>query len=240
MKFAVRPATGLLLACGLAFVGCAKPSVTEPQSASAESSFAAQVAAVRAGESDRIQIEQGTLSDQDLAELNGLDQLAELLIDDPNSRISAAGLKHLVSLPGLSHLRIRSGSIDDACLAEISEIKSLRILNLPRGTFTDAGLAALKGLPRLEQLRFGSSRVTDAGMTTITELPALKRLHLIDVPITDNGLAELAKIEQLESLYLDGSNVTDDGMERLFQARPKLHVHIDQQHHDRDPRKHSH
>jgi len=60
------------------------------------------------------------------------------------------------------------------------------------------------------------------------------------VPITDDGLRELAKIEQLESLYIDGGNFSDEALAELFRARPGLHVHLNQQHHDRDPHKHEH
>jgi len=111
---------------------------------------------------------------------------------------------------------------------------------LPHATFSDQALAHLRGLAHLEQLRFGSPHVTTAGMQTIADLPALKRLHLINVPITDEALREFAKMEQLESLYLDGANVSDAALDELFQKRPKLHVHLNQQHHDRDPHGHPH
>jgi hypothetical protein len=77
-------------------------------------------------------------------------------------------------------------------------------------------------------------------MRTLPELPALLRLHLIDVPITEDGLRELAKIEQLESLYIDGAQLSDAALDELFRQRPGLHVHINQQHHDRDPHAHAH
>jgi hypothetical protein len=146
-----------------------------------------------------------------------------------------------VRLPNLTHFRYRGTGIDDFALGIIARgSPKLQILNVPRGDFTDSGLESLKELPDLVQLRFGSPRVTDAGMKTLAELPALKRLHLIDVPITDAGLAELAKIERLESLYIDGAMISDEAWDKLFRDRPKLHVHINQEHHDRDPHKHPH
>ena len=125
---------------------------------------------------------------------------------------------------------------------------------MPRADFTDAGLESLAALPDLIQLRFGSPRVTDAGMKALAKLPALKRLHLIDVPITDAGLAEIAKmnvpitdaglaeikVEGLQSLYIDGARFSDAALDNLFRQRPGLHVHFDQQHHDRDPQAHAH
>lgn len=209
-----------------------------PLGPSGEGSLGEQLAAIKAGYSDEIEITVTSISDDDLAQLASAPGLRVLLIDHPDSQITAAGIKHLGGLASLKHLRLRGPGIDDVALTEIANLKSLQILNVPRGTFTDAGLAQLKTLPNLEMLRFGSPRVGDAGMKTLCELPALTRLHLIDVPITDAGLEQLATMEQLESLYIDGGNISDAAWDEFFRLRPKLHVHVNQQHHDRDPHAH--
>jgi len=216
----------------LVFTGCG--------SAPSEPTLAEQIAAVRAGQSDRIQIEHTVLTDDDLRQITELTQLRELLLDNAESRFTASGINYLSGLPKLEHLRIRGGGIDDKALIHLAGLESLKILNVPQGTFGDAALVELKRLPYLVQFRFSSPRVTDAGMKTLAELPAIKRLHLINVPITDAGLATLAKIEQLESLYIDGGQFSDAAVEKLFQARPKLHVHLNQAHHDLDPNKDAH
>jgi hypothetical protein len=223
---------------GMAESGCG--SRAEDDAASVEPTLSVQAALVRTGESDQIQIEQSPLGDSDLESIAGLSKLRVLLIDHPKSHFSAIGLKRLAGFPSLEQLRIRGAGIDDAALAELAEIKTLRVLNLPQAVFSDEALAHLRGLAHLEQLRFGSQHVTNAGMKTIAELPALKRLHLIQVPITDDGLREFVRMEQLESLYLDGANVSDGALDELFQKRPRLHVHLNQQHHDRDPHGHPH
>jgi hypothetical protein len=205
-----------------------------------EPSFADQLRAVKAGRTEEIHVSASPISDRDLTAAAGATALRVLKIDHVNSRITAAGLGHLKSLPNLEHLRIRGAGADDDALAELAAIKSLKILNLPQADFTDAGLSQLKGLPNLIQLRFGSPRVTDTGMKTIAELPALLRLHLIDVPIGDQGLASLAQMKQLESLYIDGGEFSDEAVNELFQKRPDLHVHLNQEHHDRDPHRHEH
>lgn len=202
-----------------------------------EASLAQQAADVRAGSSDRIQVQYVALGDDDLHTLTGLAGLRELLLDNDQNRLTAAGMLHLTELSKLEHLRVRGGSIDDAALKRLADLENLHVLNLPQGTFSDAGLVELKRLPKLVQFRFGSSHVTDAGMKTLAALPAIKRLHLIDVPITDDGVAELAKIEQLESLYIDGGRFSEAALENLFRRRPNLHVHLNQQHHDLDPQK---
>jgi len=198
------------------------------------------MAAVERGESTRILVEQEVLDDQDLIGLGNLPQLTDLLMDNAESEFHAGGFTALAESPNLQHLRIRGRGVKMECLRELAKIKSLRILNLPRGEFADEGLAILAELPNLESLRFGSPLVTDEGIKTLARFPAIRMLHLIDVPITDAGLAELAQIERLQSLYIDGGNITDAGWDALFRQRPRLHVHVNQQHLDRDPHKHPH
>jgi hypothetical protein len=205
-----------------------------------EAGLAEQIAAVERGESTRIEIAETALGDADAEAIASLAGLKELLVDHPDSRFSIAGIASLATLPHLEHLRLRGPGIDNACLTELARCKSLRILNVPQASFDDVGLAALAALPDLVQLRFCSPNVTDRGMESLANFPGLLRLHLIDVPLTDEGLKTLAKIERLQSLYIDGGNITDAGWEELFRQRPKLHVHINQQHHDRDPHKHPH
>jgi hypothetical protein len=222
-------------ACMLA-VGCGRTTSPAP----AEPSLDAQLAAVQAGATDELQIATRPVSNDDCAKIATAQSLRVLLIDHPDSRLTAEGLKHLARLPGLEHLRLRGPGVDDAALAEIAKLTALRFLNVPRASFSDAGMAQLAGHAKLELLRFGSPHVTDAGLQALREMPALTQLHLIGLPLSDAALADLAKIEQLQSLYVDDIAFSDAAWEALFAARPRLHVHINQQHHDRDPRQHEH
>jgi hypothetical protein len=200
---------------------------------------------VQAAECDRgtretIQVEAFALGDTDLESLAYVTGLQSLLFDNPANQFSADGLASLSRLTNLRHLRLRGHGINDAALAQIAKITSLRILNIPQAEVTDAGLAHLAELFNLEQLRIGSPHISLAGIAEIAALPSLKRLHLIDLPVTDEGLQKLAGMKQLESLYIDGGSFSDAAADELFRARPELHVHFNQEHHDRDPSRHSH
>ncbi len=220
------------------------PPTTAPSAELAtEPPLAEQIAAVEAGRSTQILVAESPLTDDDLAAVADLTGLTDLLFDHPDSRITAVGIAHLAQLPALSHLRIRGSGIDDAAIDEIVRLKSLLVLNLPRGSFTDAGLARLAELPELVQLRFHSPAVTDAGIAEFAKFPSLLRLHLIDVQISDAGLAALAAMPELETLYIDGGNLSDKAWDDFFAKRKQVgyvHVHINQHHHDRDPDKHEH
>src|SRR5262245_28010173 len=107
---AARVALGVVIAVNVA-AGC-----TGPQDASSknhELSFAAQVAELREGSGDTIQVEETALRDSDLRTLSNAVSVRVLLLDHPAGEFSAAGLASLVSLPALEHLRVRGRGIDD-------------------------------------------------------------------------------------------------------------------------------
>src|SRR5829696_9310874 len=96
------------------------------ESAPLEPTLRVQAAAVRDGQSDRILVEQALLTDDDLKDLIGLTNLRELLLDNPNSRFTAAGIRQLSGLTRLEHLRIRAAGIDDEALHELVQLDGLQ------------------------------------------------------------------------------------------------------------------
>ncbi|HUE71963.1 MAG TPA: hypothetical protein VMP01_13840 [Pirellulaceae bacterium] len=210
-----------------------RPSAVEVR----ELALADQVKAAKGGAGATIHVSLRPIKGPDIAELGQLKELQVLQLDHLDNDIGDEDCQTLARLHELVHLRIRGGSIGDEGLAHLAALPKLKILNLPQSRVTDRGLRLLANAPRLSQLRLGSPQITDDGLKSLGDFPALQQLHLIDAPITDEGLETIAALAKLESLYLDGSRVTDAGLDRLFRARPDLHVHINQQHHDRDPRR---
>jgi outer membrane murein-binding lipoprotein Lpp len=235
-----RLAWAFVALAGCVIAGCDAGPGDRGQESTApqEQDWAAQVAAVRAKTSDRIEVTQAAVGDDELQQLAGLDSLRELLID--RGEMTSAGLAVLARLPQLEHVRIRGAKLTDDDLRALCEIKSLQRLNVPQADFTDDGLAALAQLKHLELLRVGSPRVTDAGIQHMSQVQTLRWLHLIEIPITDAAVRPIVQLPKLESLYLDGAKLSDAGYDQLFAARENLHVHVDQRHHDRDPHGHSH
>jgi hypothetical protein len=86
------------------------------------------------------------LTNADLAQLSGLDQLASLEIE--GSSITDAGLAHLKELPRLYRLDLSNVPITDTWLERLRELDRLRILKISNIEMTDASVAKLKeGLP---------------------------------------------------------------------------------------------
>ena len=132
----------------------------------------------------------------------------------------------------------------------LSELKSLRALNLAESSFNDASLPALlKISPQLANLdlrgcelsdkaasvisrfiglralRFsgknGKTTIGDDGLKSLAACKSLKVLALDDLWISTAGLANLRGLVELEELYLAGTVIDDDSAKFLV-AYPKL------------------
>lgn len=203
-----------------------------------ERSWQAQVEDVRQGKEKYLVVEQQVIDDNHLKGLADLTALKSLELG--RSAVTPQGIRHLHALPKLERLTLRGQPVDDDLFQAICELPHLQFVNLPDTTISDRGIAAIGKTTGLQQLRLGSSQLTDAGLGPIAALESLRFLHLINIPITDQGLLRLSGMTQLESLYLDGARVTDVGVERLLKQLPGLHFHVDQAHHDSDPRRGTH
>ena len=210
-----------------------------PLDASTKSEWADAVAAVRHGASDSIETSEPVGDDQ-IFELAGVNGLRVLRLE--HSTITDHGLAGLLSCEQLEQIVLRGDPIGDEGLKSLAQLTRLEILNLPQTRVTSDGILHLSPLSKLTLLRLGSPDLDDSGIERLaamsaTDLVSLKFLHLIAPRITDRGLRSVINMRRLQSFYLDESGVTDLGLDELLTARPKLHVHINQQHSDRDPQR---
>ena len=208
----------------------------------ADTTFAEQAAAVRAGTSSRIRVADRALSAEEWGEIAGLETLSHLDLQEGVADDAKAIV--LSRLPRLERLVLRESPLGDDGFRHLAACHTLRDINIPQARCTLAGLAALAELPRLKNLRLGSPALCPEGKggvelgMTLLQFPALRSLHLIDVPVGDNGLEGIARYDGLWNLYLDGAGISDEAWEQYFALHPEVHVHVDQAHHDRDPNQH--
>jgi len=176
------------------------------------------------------------LSAAEWESLRGLAGLRELVLQGGVADDSRADV--LASLPDVERLVLRRSPLADAGFASLADCRGLCDLNVPQAACTAAGIRSLAALPNLRSLRLGGPDLIGPEVArAVAALPRLESLHLIDVPIGDEGLAALAGPPGLVNLYLDGAGATAGAWQRYFGARPDVHVHVDQRHHDRDPRR---
>ena len=192
-----------------------------------------QVSRIRGGQADRI-VAATPLSEGEWESLRGLAGVNELVLQA--GRAEDAHAEILASLPDIERLVLRESPLSDEGFRRLAACTTLRDLNVPQAACTEAGVEALAELPRLRSLRLGGPHLSGKDVCeAIVRLPHLRTLHLIDIPIGDEGLAILASRSDLWNLYLDGAGASDAAWQRYFAACPKVHVHVDQAHHDRDP-----
>ncbi len=236
-----------LLAIAVVHSGC-RPTVVQEKGQATQSqqtdqaevsNWREQFELVLAEDNDRIIVEAGPITTEQLLQLSQLDgKLRQLLIEAGG--VSDADIEAIAKVPSLVHLRLRESPIGDEGLAKLAEagMPELQILNIPQGQFTVVGIAKLAALPKLIQLRLGGKLIEDAAVAEIAKFSKLRSLHLIGPSLTDAALAKLADSPLLSTFYLDDCPLSDEAWKQLFDAKPKLHVHIDQAHHDRDPNQH--
>ncbi len=235
-------ATCCLVAVAAVVAGCG-PSGSRGASESAatvvsHSDVGGQIAAVRTGGADAV-VAAVPLTDAEWESLRGLTGLRALVLEQGRADDGRAEI--LATLTGLERLVLRESPLGDAGFRRLAECPTLRDVNVPQAACTAAGVRALAPLADLRSLRLGGPQLAGSEVCeAVTSLHKLRSLHLIDVPIGDDGLAVLQRLSGLWNLYLDGAGVSDEAWERYFQACPRVHVHIDQAHHDRDPRGHLH
>jgi hypothetical protein len=231
----VAAALASLFGCGPS----GSKSIREPTAGQdARLDVGVQIAAVSAGEA-QIMVAAVPLTDAEWESLRGLTGLRGLVLEQGRADDSRAEI--VATLTGLERLVLRESPLTDVGIQRLLDCRELRDLNVPQADCTAAGVRALAAIPHLRSLRLGGPQLTGADVCeAVASLPKLRSLHLIDVPIGDNGLAVLQRLPALWNLYLDGAGVSDAAWERYFQACPRVHVHIDQAHHDRDPHGHFH
>ncbi len=190
---------------------------------------------VRASETKRIEVDRYPVTAAQLADLVVLSGLSELLLDQ--GVVDDGSIDSYISKLDLIHFRARYSPItDDGFAALVASQKNLRILNLPQAILTKRAFQKLAQTPSLTFLRIGGPGIDDDAIDELSKRTQLRHLHLLAPRLTDRSLEFIAAMDSLESFYLDDCRLSDKAWEKLFQARPKLHVHIDQAHHDRDPR----
>jgi len=243
-RLGVRLLIGAAVACLVATVAIIanrdrlEPLVIPAPKIAAESLFDEMIAQIRRDESEVLHVTDFKVDDAMCQKLRGIDSLQHVILD--RGVITDKGVAAIASLPNLQHVRLRLSPVTDSGLRELTKCKKLWLVNLPHSRVTAAGIAELESLPKLRQLRLGTDAEGTEICRSIAKLTSLRGIHLIGVGVTDEGMKLIADMPHLESLYLDDSAVTDTGWSWVFSTKPHLHVHIDQQHHDRDPHAHRH
>ena len=140
----------------------------------------------------------------------------------------------------LERLRLERLAIDGqdlAALAELTNLKSLTLEDLPTGPEQYLSpdpplLSQLPALPRLETLDLTGSLVGDDDLPFVAAQPRLKVLNLGATDVTGAGLARLKPLARLEELTIDDLAESPAGCEAFLALKrlKTLHLPISNRH----------
>lgn len=127
-----------------------------------------------------------------------------------------ADIERLTEVKTLKRLDLSLTYVSDRGVERVKRLEQLEDLNLYAAEFiTDAALAFLRGHRRLETLNLRGTDVTDTSLAYIAALPSLKALDISFTQITDVGLEHLAPLARLEDLNLGGNKISGVGLHVL-------------------------
>ncbi len=142
-------------------------------------------------------------------------------------RASTDGLGIYKGRRGILRLNLRDSGVTDADLlgvkADLEQIPDLRQLLLARTRITDIGLRAITNLRSLRTLDLGETAVSDRGLEDLAGLQ-LTSLNLSGTQITDAGLVILRRQAYLEEVGLCGTKVSDAAVEDLQLLLPSCRI----------------
>ncbi len=164
------------------------------------------------------------ITDDGLALISKSKSLYELDISD--TRVSSAGLRHIVVLSNMCRLHLSGTQVCDEDMDQIRKLTKLIELRLDRTRITGAGLARLTELPRLDNLSLRETPIVNPDMEVLAQFAGLTAVDLSYTAISDDGLRAFEGMNRLQELNVANTNVTPEGIQRLRQHVPSCRIHV--------------
>ena len=157
-----------------------------------------------------------SLRDDHFWRLTGNEAIRSLRIEGAHT-LTDDVVRYLAQLPNLERLILMDCSVTNVAIAKLSEISSLRWLELRRcEKLTGPGLAPLGKQSSLEELHLeGIGDLRGVDFQPLLALKRLRGLTLCGGGIFNQDLKQLSVLSSLESLTLSCPNVTGDGVREL-------------------------
>lgn len=144
-----------------------------------------------------------------------------------NSELTDADLQALSDLPSLRELQLDHTNITDRATIYLESCRRLRVLGLQQVKITDASLPYIAKLAQLRELDLWGTRVTSGGLSALTPLRHLEELWLHDTSVSDDVIPILSGFRSLRTVGLGNTKVTASGKRELRRLRPGIIIYPD-------------
>jgi hypothetical protein len=132
-------------------------------------------------------------------------------------------LAPIARLTKVLQVNLANTGATDATLERLTNVRTLKYLDLEGTPITDAGLRHVVNLP-LESLDLESTAVSSDGLRHVESLKRLRKLNLAGTDVDDEGLEHLRGLNQLQRLVVKDTQVTSDGVESLKESLPLCRI----------------
>jgi Leucine-rich repeat (LRR) protein len=141
-------------------------------------------------------------------------------------KITDTGLSYIRGWKKLERLNLHGTDVTDITMQQyVSEMPSLRSLDIGYTLVGNLGIEALASLPSIENLVIGGNKIDGGALHVLELLPKLAELDLSGkqnrngaiwtAVVTDFDLKVIGGLKQLRSLNIAGLNISDLGVSQL-------------------------
>lgn len=145
-------------------------------------------------------------SDQDLAQFQNK-RVEKIILTMP--QMNGTGFIYLKD-SHLIALDIKQAPLSDQGLQCLSQIQTLKDLDLLSHSVSADGLEHLKKLKKLETLKLNCENLSEKNLCSVASLPKLANLEITSADISTKALAALCSIRSLHNLGLFNSKIHSD------------------------------
>lgn len=143
------------------------------------------------------------MSDEHLAEIGKIKNLVELQIN--GGSITDQGVAHLTGLQKLESLTLARTDVTAACMPDLGRLSSLNMLNLNHSK-VDGGYENLADLDNLQWLLLGGLTISDQDAEAISKFPAISHVTLdASTNISESAIDALKSNKNCNVDYAGGS-----------------------------------
>lgn len=163
------------------------------------------------GRIEAIDLSRSWVSDIDLRQLEGMDQLERLALSQ--THVTDSALEVVGRLPALRELDLFfCEHITDSGASMLRQATRLERLNVRGTKISDSGVKFLAELRNLRQLDIGITEISDATVELLEVLPTLETLSIGGNRVSEVGISSLRSLKRLRHLDLSGAQETDSGI----------------------------
>jgi hypothetical protein len=162
------------------------------------------------------------LSNEQIAELEGVTFIADPTVIESGPRIEDADIEQIRGAPRIRSVIIgQDAHVTDKLFDVLITLPKLCSLRVDNCAVTDDGLSTLAAISTLTTIQFRGCRLTDRGVAQLARLPRLEVLNVEDCSIVGACFRELSRIRTLRELSVRGTSA-DDRVGRTFDGFPEL------------------